>query len=61
MALLARGLYWHSTQANFLRPVFAAAASEQGSNPDCCGASEPEASERSSSLIDAVGSQKVNF
>ena len=28
---------------------------------NCCGASEPEASERSSSLIDAVGSQKVNF
>ena len=27
----------------------------------CCGASEPEASERSSSLIGAVGSQKVNF
>ena len=27
----------------------------------CCGASEPEASERSSSLIDAVGSQNVNF
>ena len=27
----------------------------------CCGANEPEASERSSSLIDAVSSQKVNF
>ena len=27
----------------------------------CCGASEPEASERSSSLISVVGSQKVNF
>ena len=29
--------------------------------PSCCGASEPEASERSSSLISVVGSQKVNF
>ena len=28
---------------------------------NCCGASEPEASKRSSSLIGAVGSQKVNF
>ena len=27
----------------------------------CCGASEPEASERSSSLIGVVCSQKVNF
>ena len=28
---------------------------------NCCGASEPEASERSSSLIGVVCSQKVNF
>ena len=35
--------------------------SERSSSSNCCGASEPETSERSSSLIDVVGSQKVIF